>query len=474
VSKPAEKTTTNEDGSAASELVPIPYLFFLFDCARPNASPARHTLDGVDNVHFRRAEKLAVKRHDDDATCRLDVLVPDAWMSSSHARIVRGTDSWLFEDLSSKNGSLINGERKERALLEDGDLLELGHTFFAFRVLKGERAAVSGPPVLPELATMIPELHYQLTRLARAAETSLSILLTGETGTGKEMLARAVHQLSGRSGKFMAINCGALASTVLEAELFGVKKGAFTGADRDREGLIRSADGGTLLLDEIGELPLASQTAFLRVLQEREVVPVGGTQPIPVDFRLITATNRDLSELVAKETFRADLLSRISGFGMRVPALRERREDLALLIPALIARHARPSKERPAITPAAMRALLLHDWPMNIRELEKCLQAAVVLTDRPAIDLEDLPEVLRSVVVPVEPAIVAESKQSALGDAGADLGPRELKRREQLIGLLRLHRGNVSEVARVMSKARNQIARWLKRYNLDADTFRDS
>ncbi len=471
MSKPAESTTTNDNTKTSADLVPIPYLFFLFDCARPNASPARHTLDGVDSVHFRRGEKLAVKRHEESVTCRLEVLVPDAWMSSSHARIVRGTDSWLFEDLSSKNGSLINGERRERALLEDGDLLELGHTFFTFRVLTGERAAAAGAPVLPELGTMIPELHDQFVRLARAAESSLSILLTGETGTGKEMLARAVHRLSGRAGKFMAINCGALASTVLEAELFGVKKGAFTGADRDRDGLIRSADGGTLLLDEISELPLASQTAFLRVLQEREVVPVGGTQPIPVNFRLITATNRDLFALVAKEAFRADLLSRISGFGMRVPALRERREDLALLIPALIGRHARPNKERPGITPAAMRALLLYDWPMNIRELEKCLQAAVVLTDQPAIGLEDLPEVLRSILVPPERG-TAVNVESTPGDAGAELGPRDQQRREQLIGLLRLHRGNISEVARVMSKARNQIARWLKRYNLDADSFR--
>jgi DNA-binding NtrC family response regulator len=225
----------------------------------------------------------------------------------------------------------------------------------------------------------------------------------------------------------MAINCGALASSVIEAELFGVKKGAFTGADRDREGLVRAAHGGTLFLDEIGEIPLASQTAFLRVLQEREVVPVGGTHAIQVDFRLISATNRDLGALVAKEAFRSDLLSRISGIEMRVPALRERREDLALLIPALIARHAKKHAEPPSVTPAAMRALLLYRWPMNVRELEKCLQAAVALAQGPKIEVGDLPEVVRDGVWPSSTGRGGTERAPELsGRAALALTPRDL------------------------------------------------
>jgi transcriptional regulator with PAS, ATPase and Fis domain len=378
------------------------------------------------------------------------------------------TESWLFEDLKSKNGSLVNGVRRERKLLEDGDLLELGHTFFSFRVVRGDAAELS-PPLLPELTTLIPDIHRQFSRLGRASGTALSILLTGETGTGKEMLARAVHQLSRREGSFMAINCGALASSVLEVELFGVTKGAFTGAYRDRDGLIRAAHQGTLFLDEIGELPLASQSAFLRVLQEREVVPVGATQPIKVDFRLISATNRDLSALVARDAFRADLLSRISGFEVRVPSLRERREDLAILVPALIARHTKAGREPPRVTPTALRAMLLYAWPMNVRELEKCLEAAVALAEGAMIDVEDLPEAVRkasaiSIARALLPApIVMEP---------SDLKPSEEQQREELVGLLRSHRGNVSEVARALGKARNQVVRWMKRYSIEAQRFR--
>lgn len=466
--EPMERTETKEDDeNALPGLVETPYLFVLFDCAQPSRKPERHRLEDLDIVLLGRGLRPMASRRVAGGRTFLEIQVPDAWMSAQHARLVRGEESWLFEDLSSKNGSMINGERRQRSILQDGDLLEMGHTFFTFRLLKGEQADVNDPPPSPELATIIPDLQRQFLRIGRAAQTGLSIVLTGETGTGKEMLARTIHRLSQRPGNFMAVNCGALASTVLEAELFGVKKGAYTGADRDRDGIIRSAHGGTLFLDEIGELPLASQSAFLRVLQEREVVPVGGTHPVAVDFRLITATNRDLYALVTQQGFRADLLARISGFGMRIPSLRERREDLALLVPRLIARHAASHAQTPTVTPRAMRALFTYAWPMNIRELEKCLEAATALTDKPAIDLDDLPPGLQS-----RPPPPVSSDGLPLGPL-AKLSPRDQRRREEIIGLLRVHGGNVSRVARTMGKGRNQIVRWMQRYDLDPQIFRD-
>lgn len=470
----AERTATDEDTGASLPKVATHCLFILFECERPSAPPSRHSLVDVDVIRFGRGSERSVKRRYENGNWHLEVLLPDPWLSSMHARLTRGIEKWLFEDGPSKNGSFINGERRERALLEDGALLELGHTFFTFRELmveKNEDLDVIEEPPVPELGTIIPDIRRQYSRLALTAESALSILLTGETGTGKERLARAVHQLSGRTGAFMAINCGALASSVLEAELFGVKKGAFTGAENDREGLIRSANGGTLFLDEIGELPLASQATFLRVLQEREVVPVGGTHPIKVDFRLISATNRDLSVQVAKHLFRADLLSRISGFGVRVAALRKRREDLALLVPALLARHAKKRAEPQRFTPPAVRALLLYDWPMNIRELEKCLEAAAVLAQGAPVEVDDLPEALQGEVSP-EPDVSRAPASDTPPQRASGLTAREEKVRETLVGLLRRHRGNVSEVARAMGKGRTHVRRWIKRLELDADSFR--
>src|SRR5690606_9536217 len=229
-------------------------------------------------------------------------------------------------------------------------LVTLGYTLFLFRAALSVTGGVpewvdagAREPAAPGMATLLPQLERELDRLARVAPSDVTVMVRGETGTGKEILARAVHALSGRSGEMVAINCGALTDTLVESERFGHRKGAFSGATEDAPGLIRMSHGGTLLLDEIGDRPPASQAAFLRVLQEREVMAVGGTRPVPVDLRVVSATHRDLEALVAQGRFRADLLARVSGFRIDLPPLRERREDLGLLIGALLRKLAGPA-----------------------------------------------------------------------------------------------------------------------------------
>src|SRR5688572_568824 len=259
-------------------------------------------------------------------------------MSAEHARLTRSEAGWLLDDLGSKNGCVVNGTLTGRAVLRHGDLVECGHTFFAFR--EGPVPADAAPDMtvtqlpapVPSLSTFVASLERGFHSLARIARTPVAVVLLGETGTGKEIVARALHELSGRPGHFIAVNCGALPEALIEAELFGHKRGAFSGAISDRPGLIRSADRGTLFLDEVGELPPESQVAFLRVLQEQEVVPVGDEKPIKVDSRLCAATHRDLDDLVATGKFRRDLYARLFGLVLELPPLRDRIEDLGILI----------------------------------------------------------------------------------------------------------------------------------------------
>jgi sigma-54 dependent transcriptional regulator, acetoin dehydrogenase operon transcriptional activator AcoR len=366
----------------------------------------------------------------------------------------------MLVDAGSKNGVLIDGERIERVTLEDQIAFELGHSFFIYRDAIPAAGDVDCSDAAAEgLATLSPQLAERFRALERVARSAASVVVGGESGTGKELIARAVHRLSGRAGSFVAVNCGAIAANLVESELFGSKKGAFSGATEDRPGLVRSADGGTLFLDEIGDLPLQSQAAFLRVLQEREVVPVGGTRPLPVDIRLVAATHRDLDALVAGGSFRADLLARIAGFDLEMPPLRERLEDMGLLVAALL-RRIDPAGVDRSITRGAARALFAHHWPLNVRELEKCLETAVALAGTGPIDLAHLPDSVR------EPAPAAAPANPA------ELSSEDSARRDQIVALLTAHRGNVSQVAREMGKARPLVHRWIKRYGIDPAAFR--
>jgi DNA-binding NtrC family response regulator len=302
-------------------------------------------------------------------------------------------------------------------------------------------------------------LWESFRRLAQVAKASLPVLITGETGTGKEVTASAIHALGGGDGRLVGVNCGGIPTSLIEGELFGSAKGAFSGAIADRPGLIREANRGTLFLDEIAELPLASQAAFLRVLQDRRVRPVGGTHDIPVQFRLASATNQDIDERVRDGSFRNDLFARIAGFRIRLPPLRERREDLGLLVGTLLGRI--DDTHSTTITLAAARAILAYDFPLNIRELENWLTAAAALSEGSPIDEAHFPEPME-LAPPVERRTSKERR----------LTTEQEQHRSELVELLREHGGNVSAVARATGKARNQVQRWLHRYALRAEDFR--
>ena len=218
--------------------------------------------------------------------------IADGRMSTSHARVAFEGDALVLTDLGSTNGSRVNGASVDRAVLRDGDVVELGYTFFVTRTTT--LAMVRAAEELQLVRTYSPTFAAELARLARIARSELPVMLNGPTGTGKEVLARAIHGASGRPGPFVAVNCGALPATLIEAQLFGHTRGAFTGAVRDSRGFVRAAEHGTLLLDEVGELPAESQAALLRVLEEGEVVPVGSTTPEPVDVRIVSATHQRL------------------------------------------------------------------------------------------------------------------------------------------------------------------------------------
>jgi sigma-54 dependent transcriptional regulator, acetoin dehydrogenase operon transcriptional activator AcoR len=449
-------------GKSADPQRPRPVLVKLIECDDPRAPSARHVLDGVEVVEVGRGARGA--RRDGN---RLEVRVPDGRMSGQHARLSLTDPGWLLEDLDSKNGCIVNGALTRSAVLEHGDVVELGHTFFLYREIAvplgcaPDMSVAELPAPTASLATFVASLERGYASLARIARTPVAVVLLGETGTGKEVVARALHELSQRPGPFVPVNCGALPETLLEAELFGHKRGAFSGAISDRPGLIRSADGGTLFLDEVGELPADSQAAFLRVLQEHEVVPVGDERPIKVDTRLCAATHRDLDDLVERRLFRRDLYARMFGLVLELPPLRDRMEDLGILVAALLDRlGARPGT---SLSPAAMRALLQHDWPLNIRELEKALTAALALTSGAIIELDHLPPAVRK---PRAPRLPDEERDDE------PLSPDDIVLRQQLIDLLTTHAGNVSAVAKVLSKGRMQIHRWAKRFGLDLEAFR--
>jgi transcriptional regulator with GAF, ATPase, and Fis domain len=385
-------------------------------------------------------------------------------MSEQHAQLMRVQGRWMLEDRGSKNGCAVNGKTVERAALEDGDVIELGSTFLLFRdraipvTGDDDLAADELRPPLPGVGTFSAALAEQIAAAATAATSLVPILIRGDTGTGKEVLARAIHARSGRKGPFVGVNCGALPATLVEAELYGHRRGAFSGAVEDRPGHVRAADRGTLLLDEIGDLPPPAQATLLRVLQEREVVPIGESLPVRVDVRVVAATHVDLPTRVADGRFRRDLLARLSGLVVELPPLAERREDLAMLIAALLEAG---DLGNLALTPAAARALFIHDWPDNVRELGMALATAGALAGRGPIDLAHLPRPLR-----------APAPGSAEAPEAEPLSDDERAQREQLEALLAEHGGNISAVARAAGKARWQIHRWMRRFGIDPARFR--
>lgn len=310
------------------------------------------------------------------------------------------------------------------------------------------------------LVTASAAMERLLAEARLAAQCDAPILILGESGTGKEVLARAIHRASPRHrAPFIAINCGAIPAELLESELFGHVKGAFTGATRDHAGLFLTAQGGTVFLDEIGDMPAPLQVKLLRVLQEREIRPVGSTDARAIDVRILSATHRDLDAAIADAQFREDLYYRLNVVSLALPPLRDRREDVPLLarhfLTELAEKYQRPLT---GFAPDALDMLVAADWPGNIRQLRNALEQCCALATTPTIPASLVARALRDKPADIRP----------LAEARADF------ERDYLVSLLKLTRGQVSEVARLAGRNRTEVYRLLQRHQLNAALFKDA
>jgi DNA-binding NtrC family response regulator len=304
-----------------------------------------------------------------------------------------------------------------------------------------------------------------LRLVSRLKDTRTPVLITGESGTGKELVARAIHfRGSMQKRPFVAVDCGSLVPTLIESELFGYEKGAFTGAMKTKQGLFQSANTGTIFLDEIGELPLEMQAKLLRVLQEKEVRPVGSNDKIKVDVRIIAATNRDLESSYRAGTFRKDLYFRLNVVTVHLPALRERKSDMVVLVRSFLARYA--PEENVQVTPAAMHSLFQYDWPGNVRELENCIERAIALGNHKTIDVQDLPAAIRmagpALPIPAEALAAVASAPAPNSTDLEDIERQTIERVFQQVG------GDKALAGKMLGISRATLYRKLKRYHIDA------
>lgn len=372
-------------------------------------------------------------------------------VSREHAQISRQGPLWVIRDLNSTNGTYVQGRRAQHVPLHLGGVIRMGDG-----VLLVTRASMEQSGVL-QLATGLlagPELAVLLEPLRSVAPTDLPIVITGATGTGKERVARAVHEWSGRGGLFHAINCAAIPPNMAEAELFGYRKGAFTGANCAHEGHLRLAHGGTLFLDEVAELPLDIQAKLLRALEERTVTPLGESRPFPADFRVLCATQRALDESVDSGKFREDLAARMSGASVHLPALKERRADIIHLCRYFLDRETRGHP--PTLDGKVVEALSLYSWPKNVREL-------YLLTKR-LVALHGAASALKRAHLPPE---IAKLAVESLGGEPV-FSNREEQDLHRVVLALRDSGGNVKEAAKQAGVSRQRVYRLLAGRDMDA------
>ena len=308
------------------------------------------------------------------------------------------------------------------------------------------------------------EIQKVFNLVDKVADTDSTILICGESGTGKELIAKAIHYRSSRANKpFVSINCGALPENLLESELFGHVKGSFTGAIRDKEGLFKVASGGTFFLDEVGETSPAIQVKLLRVLQEREIIPVGGTKPIKVDVRLIAATNADLEKEVKDDRFRADLYYRLNVIPINLPPLRDRRDDIPLLIDHFLKIATQKTGKVKEVSKEAMECMINYDWPGNVRELENIIERAVILEETDEITLDSLPEKIRNKSVGTK-KIVMQKAQVTL---------EELEK-EYLISVLEETNWQKKKASSILGINASTLYRKIQRYGLKREYQKQS
>jgi len=417
------------------------------------------------------------------------LVVDDSGLSRLHAEFSRVGDDYVVRDMGSTNGTFVNDARVDFVtLLADGDRIRIGtrtrlrfslvdlaeesgllhlHDASARARLLVETAGGGAPPRpsdpgAPGPVVLDPAMRALYEQANRAARATISVLLLGETGVGKEVLAQAIHMASPRATKpFLALHCAALAETLLEAELFGHEKGAFTGAVTARPGLFESADGGTVFLDEVGELPLSIQVKLLRVLERREVLRVGARTPHPVDVRFLSATNRDLEAEAERGAFRQDLFFRLNGMSLTIPPLRERLDEIPHLAELFIGEASRQAgrASAPVVSRAALEVLSRHRWPGNVRELRNVIERGVVLCSGDTLLPEHLPAKMTgagSGSAPSSPPAEPDSLRSELGAL----------ERQRILAALEACGGNQTHAAERLGMSRRTLVTRLHEWGL--------
>ena len=426
----------------------------------PLGEPPRMALHVLDRplLLLGRADECAIR-------------VEDQQVSRRHAQLAsldpaRGT--WRLSDCGSANGVFVDGRAIQEVELVGGELVRIGQVLFRFfREGLALRSTVFDVAATGMIAG--PGFARLRRLLDLAADSDLAVLVAGETGTGKELAARHLHQRGGRArGPFVAVNCSALPPELIESELFGHEKGAFTGAVAARPGLVRQASGGTLFLDEVGELPLDCQAKLLRVLQEREVRPVGGSRSFAVDLRLVSATNRPLLPWVDQGRFRADLYARLAELVLPLPPLRDRREDIPLLLRAFLAKHGGAGRTLPV---EVVEHLCCQGWPFNIRQLESAVRRALLLAgDRPELGLEHFAEAETLGTPPAPASPRAPTPVPAM--ASPALAPPPDPAAERLREALRRCQGDPDRAAAELGISRSQLYRRAQKLGVRVGDFR--
>ena len=302
-----------------------------------------------------------------------------------------------------------------------------------------------------------PEMEKLYSIISKAANSAHPVLILGESGTGKEIVARSIHYTGPfRDKPFIPVDCGSLVPTLIESELFGYVKGAFTGANQSKDGLLAIAQGGTVFLDEVGELPVDLQAKMLRAIQEKEIRPVGSTRRVPINVRILAATNRDLEQAVMQGAFRRDLYFRLNVLSLRIPPLRERRQDIPLLIAHFLDRMARSSGQEKLLSDEALKAMLAYDWPGNVRELENCLERTYAFTSGPLIHTTDLPREIAK--LPGTDSVVGDN-----GSRAKIIPMAELEKMTILNAIAELN-GDKLQAARLLGIGKTTLYRKLKDY----------
>jgi len=406
-----------------------------------------------------------------------DLRIDDASISRQHATLHVGT-SLELEDLESANGTWVGHTRlvpRERMAVHPGDVIELGTVMIVIQPgdsASAPRRMLPEPPawLRPEEEPSLPKgarasvvvvdpAMQQLYRLVeRVAASDISVLLLGETGSGKEVMAEAIHSRSPRASKpLLRLNCAALSESLLESELFGHEKGAFTGADKSKPGLLETAEGGTVFLDEIGEMPAPLQAKLLRVLEERMVTRVGGLRPKPIDVRFISATHRDLGAESSRGRFRQDLFFRLNGISLVIPPLRERPSEIEALARAFLAAGLAPGAPEPTLSPAAVAALKAHPWPGNVRELRNVMGRAMVLSGGGTIEPEHLNLEPPRPAPRLEPAPAAAPSQAAAMPEGPLSQAIDALEKQRILDALERCAGNQSRAAKMLGISRGTL-----------------